>query len=218
MKYIYLFTSPSGKRYVGQSTMSLKDKMKSYTDLEKNIRSNRKIANAIQKYGLDNMKFEILEEDSNWSSKELNDREIYWIAHYNTVTEGYNMTSGGDGVDSECARQNALRHHATMTEEKKLQRSKNCSKGQKERFQKNPESELTKQRKSDAHKGKYQIESPDCRVWTTNLGLEEFAELHKNEIMISYWQLFGAYRRCYTKTPIIRKRKDNNNWKVTRLD
>ena len=81
MKYIYLFTSPSGKRYVGQSTMSLKDKMKSYRDLEKNIRSNRKIANAIQKYGLDNMKFEILEEDLIYAIKHVLHNQVQ-LLHY----------------------------------------------------------------------------------------------------------------------------------------
>lgn len=218
MKYIYRITSPSGKIYIGQSKASLAAKLKSYRDLEKNTKSNRKIANAIQKYGFNNMKFEIIEENSNWTKEELDAKEIHWIAHYNTVNEGYNMTLGGEGVDPECARQNALRHHRTMSEEKKIQRSQNCSKGQKARFQKTPESDLTKQRKSQSHKGEYRIESPEGKIWITNLGLEEFAKLHKNEIKISYWQLFNAYRKCYNNSPTIKKRKDNNNWKVTRLD
>jgi hypothetical protein len=218
MKYIYQITSPSGKIYIGQSKMSVENKLKAYRDLEKNIKSNRKIANAIQKHGFNNMKFEIIEENSNWTNEELNAREIHWIAHYNTVNEGYNMTLGGEGVDSECARQNALRHHRTMSEDKKIQRSKNCSKGQKERYQKSPDSDITKHRKSQAHKGEYKIESPEGKVWVTNLGLEEFAKTFKNEIKISYWQLFNAYRKCYNTKPTIRKRKDSNNWKVIRLD
>jgi len=188
MKYIYKITSPSGKIYIGQSKMSVENKLKAYRDLEKNTKSNRKIANAIQKHGFSNMKFEIIEENSNWTKEELNAREIHWIAHYNTVNEGYNMTLGGEGVDSECARQNALRHYRTMAEDKKIQ------------------------------KGEYRIESPEGKVWITNLGLEEFANTYANEIKIRYWQLFSAYRKCYNSKPVLRKRKDSNNWKVTRLD
>lgn len=218
MKYVYLITSPSGKRYVGQSKLPVNKKLKSYRGLAKNVKSNRKIANAIQKYGWDNMQFEIIEQGVDWTAEYLNEREIYWINKYNTLTEGYNMTSGGEGVDPECARRNATKHHANMSDEKKQERAQNCSKGQLKRFRDSPESDVTKKRKSDSHKGEYVIESPDGRTWITDLGLKDFADLHKNEIKISYWQLFGAYRKCYNNTSVHRKRKDNNNWKVTRLD
>jgi hypothetical protein len=113
---------------------------------------------------------------------------------------------------------NATKHHATMTEEKKKERAQNCSKGQLKRFQETPDSALTKKRKSDSHNGVYRIEAPDGRVWETNIGLKGFALQFKNEIKVSYWRLFGAYRKCYNNTTVVRKRKDNNNWKVTRLD
>jgi len=218
MKYIYLITSPSNKQYIGQSKVSIKSKLKSYRDLAKNIKSNRKIANAIQKYGWDNMKFEIIEQSVDWTPEQLNNREIYWIAKYNSLNVGYNMTLGGEGVDSETARKNALNHHATMSEKQKKARAQNCSNGQKHRYKETPDSDQTKKRKSDSHNGSYRIEAPDGRVWQTDIGLKGFAEQYKNEIKISYWRLFGAYRKCYTNTIVLRKRKDNNNWKVTRLD
>ncbi len=218
MKYIYLITSPSGKQYIGQSKVPIEQKIKSYLILEKNIKSNRLIANAIQKYGWAQMKFEIIESNNNWTQEQLNSREIFWIKKYNTLVEGYNMTSGGEGVDSECARSNAIKHHRTMSNEKKAQRAENCSKGQLKRFQQHPDSEETKKRKRDSHNGLYRIESPDGRVWETNIGLKGFAEKFKNEIQITYWQLFSAYRKCYTNVLTIRKRKDNNCWKVIRLD
>jgi group I intron endonuclease len=218
MKYIYLITSPSGKQYIGQSKVSIEQKIKFYLILEKNKKSNRLIANAIQKYGWAQMKFEILESNDNWSQEQLNSREIFWIEKYNTLLEGYNMTSGGEGVDSECARSNAIKHHRTMSNEKKAQRAENCSKGQLKRFQQQPDSEETKKRKRDSHNGLYRIESPDGRVWETNIGLKGFAEEFKNEIQITYWQLFSAYRKCYTNTLTIRKMKNNNCWKVIRLD
>lgn len=218
MKYIYLITSPSGKHYVGQSKVSVNKKKYWYSLLETKDTTDRKIVNAIRKYSWNNMKFDIIEQNDNWTKEELNSREIYWIQYYNSVQLGYNMTSGGDGVDTVCARNNALKHHATMTEEKKNERSRNCSIGQQKRFKESPESDITKKRKSDAHKGSYQIESPTGQIWTTNKGLKDFAKEHKDELNVTYWQLFSAYRKCYTNTTTTRRRKDQNNWKVIRID
>ena len=48
---------------------------------------------SIRKNGLDKFSFEIIEE---CSVKELNDREKYWIKHYDSFYNGYNYTLGGD--------------------------------------------------------------------------------------------------------------------------
>ena len=53
---------------------------------------------SIRKYGIQNFSFEVLEE---CLSSELDTREIYWISHYNSFFEGYNLTMGGDGSGSE---------------------------------------------------------------------------------------------------------------------
>lgn len=124
----------------------------------------------------------------------------------------------GDGVDSISAKKYATSHHANMTEEKKKVRSRNCSTGQLKRFKESPESIETKKKKSDSHKGTYRIESPDGRIWITDMGLKDFAETHKSELLISYWSLFNAYRKCYTNTVSNRNAKNINQWKVTRVD
>lgn len=217
-KYIYKITSPSKKIYIGQSTIPVENKILFYSRIEKYCKSKRKISTAIKKYKWENMVFEVIDFNDNWSKEELNSKEIFWISFYNSVNEGYNMTEGGDGVDSRCAKELALSHHRTMTEEKKEIRKQNCRKGQLKRFQNCPESEITKQRKSNSHKGSYRIESPEGKVWITDIGLKDFAELYKNEIKITYWQLFSAYRSCYNSKAVTRKRKDNNLWKVARLD
>lgn len=218
MKYIYLITSPSGKHYVGQSKINVDKKIYWYSLLEASDTTSRKIVNAIRKYSWNEMKFEIIERNDDWTKEDLNEREIFWISYYDSVNLGYNMTKGGDGVDSECARKNMLQYHALMTDEKKIQRNKNCSIGQRKRFKENPESELTKKRKSDAHKGSYRIESPTGKIWITDKGLKDFAEEHKDEINVTYWQLFTAYRKCYSNVTTTRNMKNQNNWKVTRID
>jgi len=215
MKYIYLITSPSGKQYVGKCTLPLEQKAVMYQSSAKyfpNIK--RPILIAIRKYGWDIMKFEIIEQNDKWTTQDLNTKEKYWIQHYKTLHNGYNITAGGDGHDSDSAK---LFWDNASTEWKQ-QRALNCSKGQLKRFEDNPESEKTKKRKSDAHNGSYRIESPDGRVWETDIGLKGFAEQFQTELKISYWGLFNAYRKCYNKQVSIVIRKNTNNWKVTRID
>jgi group I intron endonuclease len=215
MKYIYLITSPSGKQYVGKSTIDPDQKLALYQSTAKYFtKIKRPILEAIRKYGWDNMQFVIIERDDNWTFNNLNEREKFWIQNYNTLNVGYNVTSGGDGHDSESAKifwQN-------VSEEWKKQRAVNCSIGQKQRYATSTDSNLTRKRKSNAHKGTYKITSPDGREWITKLGLKEFAEVHKTEIKITYWGLFTAYRKCYNNIEITVKRKNENQWKVIRID
>ena len=49
---------------------------------------------AWHKYKENNFKFMILER---CSRDKLNDREVYWIAYYDSYYHGYNQTKGGDG-------------------------------------------------------------------------------------------------------------------------
>lgn len=50
---------------------------------------------AIQKYGVDNFQFDVIEE---CTAELLNEREVYWINYYNSFFDGYNLTLGGQGV------------------------------------------------------------------------------------------------------------------------
>jgi group I intron endonuclease len=49
---------------------------------------------AFEKYGADNLSFSILEEGI--PKNRIIEREIYWIAKYDTFHNGYNATAGGD--------------------------------------------------------------------------------------------------------------------------
>ena len=215
MKYIYLITSPSGKQYVGKSTISVDQKATLYQSSSKYFTHiKRPILESIRKYGWENMRFEIIERNDSWSAAYHNAREKYWIQPYNTRKTGYNVTSGGDGHDSESAKL----FWENVSDEWKKKRAINCSIGQKKRYANAKDSDTTKKRKSDSHKGTYKIVSPDGREWITSEGLKSFAETHKDEIKITYWELFGAYRKCYNNTQVVVKRKNENRWKVTRID
>lgn len=56
---------------------------------------NKTLYKAFRKYGLENFRFEVLEE---CQTEDLNEREKYWITYFNTYHGGYNETPGGDGV------------------------------------------------------------------------------------------------------------------------
>ena len=96
---IYKHTSPSGKVYIGQTVQN-----------NPNIRwqngngyksHNSIFYLAIKKYGWENFKHEII-EDNIPSQEEANNREVYWISYYDSYRNGYNSTPGGFFVgDSE---------------------------------------------------------------------------------------------------------------------
>ena len=88
--FIYKYTSPSGKSYIGQTCRSMKERAgkdgQGYTNCSI-------FFNAIQKYGFENFKKEILEEVS---LSDIDERERFYIALYNTVQpNGYNVKIGG---------------------------------------------------------------------------------------------------------------------------
>lgn len=81
---------------------------------------NQVIDKAIQKYGFENFKEEIL--DQNISEAEAKEKEKQYIEHYNTqVPNGYNITSGGDykeGIEKELSIQRGCDNgRALLTED-----------------------------------------------------------------------------------------------------
>lgn len=95
MGIIYKITNHiTGKSYVGQTIRPLKRRWQEHCQ---NAERCKVLHRAIMKYGKDN--FTIEQIDTANTSKELNDKEIYWIKFYNTlVPNGYNMTEGGGGI------------------------------------------------------------------------------------------------------------------------
>jgi group I intron endonuclease len=88
---VYKHTSPSGKVYIGITCETTAQRWKR----GKGYRSNQVFWKAIQKYGWDNIKHEILY--SGLTSEEASQKEIELIAKYksNVKGYGYNVASGG---------------------------------------------------------------------------------------------------------------------------
>lgn len=91
----------NGKVYIGQSN-DIKKRWYSHkrdSSIETSKNYNYPLYKAFRKYGVDNFKFEIIEE---CLKEELNDKEIYYIQLYRSYinfedSNGYNQTLGGDG-------------------------------------------------------------------------------------------------------------------------
>lgn len=101
MGLIYKVTCLSnGKIYIGQTRQSLEDRKGVHISKSLNHRDNYRFHNAIRKYGKENFLWEIVENNID-SQNLLNEREIYWIAYYNSQNPdvGYNMTPGGESSE-----------------------------------------------------------------------------------------------------------------------
>lgn len=91
--FIYVYTSPSGKKYIGQTIHSL---MERSGKRGHGYRGCECFYSAIQKYGFDTFKREILKEVK---ISELDETEKEFIQKYNTLMpNGYNISAGGQMI------------------------------------------------------------------------------------------------------------------------
>ena len=98
MGYIYrIYHIESGKSYIGQTSLSVEERYKQHiynAQLKTSRAYNQHLKRAIRKYGEDSFAVEEIEQCDN---SLLDEREKYWIEHYDSVRHGYNMTYGGEG-------------------------------------------------------------------------------------------------------------------------
>ncbi len=85
MTGVYKITSPSSRIYVGQS-INIEKRFNKY-EKKQNVSEQKKLYNSFLKYGVENHKFEIIEE---CIIDLLNERERYWQDFYNVLKEGLN--------------------------------------------------------------------------------------------------------------------------------
>ena len=96
--YIYKYTSPIGKSYVGQTVRSLYSR----AGLNgRNYYASLAFYGAIQKYGFENFSVEILGE---YPIEQLDERGAYYIEYYNSLApNGYNLLEGGKSAAKKAA-------------------------------------------------------------------------------------------------------------------
>jgi group I intron endonuclease len=79
------------KCYIGQTVRSLELRKKEHLNQNRSFKTL--FQNALYKHGPESFDWEILFETDNID--ELNEKEIYYIKKYNTLENGYNLTTGG---------------------------------------------------------------------------------------------------------------------------
>ena len=104
--YIYILTSPSGKKYIGQTT-NFKKRFETYKNIRKRIHTQVKLGKALEKYGFENFIIETI-EFNNITEEELDKLEIDYIKKHDSYNNGYNCTIGGGGKRVHCSEEERI--------------------------------------------------------------------------------------------------------------
>lgn len=89
---IYKITNPENKIYIGYSK-NIERRFKEYLTLQ--CKTQKLLKDSIQKYGVENHIFEIIEE---CCLENIKEKEKYWIKYYDSYFNGLNSNKGGGGV------------------------------------------------------------------------------------------------------------------------
>ena len=94
MAYVYkIINNINEKVYIGKTYNSIEERWKEHCrDYKKRKNENRPLYSAMNKYGIECFRIELLEE-----TDIPEEREKYWIEYYGSFKNGYNATIGGDG-------------------------------------------------------------------------------------------------------------------------
>lgn len=101
MGYIYKITNnKNNKIYIGQTIKQRPtDRYSQHRYLATHPQQEKGMSylhKAMNKYGLENFSFEVIEQIDN---SQLNTKQQYWIQYYDSmIPNGYNMTEGGEGT------------------------------------------------------------------------------------------------------------------------
>ena len=96
--FIYCISFPNGKKYIGQTTKLVEERIKEHIIVSKTD-AQYLLSKAIRKYGEISIEYKSIDNACN--RDELNQLEIQYIIFYDThylKGYGYNMTDGGEGV------------------------------------------------------------------------------------------------------------------------
>lgn len=80
--------------YVGQSRNPKARSYEHFRQLKLNQHYNNHLQSAFNLYGIDAFYFEVIERDI--PIENIDDRERYWIAHFDSFKNGFNQSPGGD--------------------------------------------------------------------------------------------------------------------------
>lgn len=187
---VYKHTSPHGKVYIGQTCQTLKRRYRN----GEGYKHNQYFYNAIQKYGWDNFKHEIVCSDL--TGKEADWLEKYLISYYNSSNRNYGYNIEGGGNDKKI-----------IPDETKLKQSK-AHIGQVSVMKGHHHTEEAKKKMSVAHKGKCKTE--EWKENMKNVMLQNWIERKENG-----WKMPESAKE---KISIAQKGKPSNHRKPIKIN
>lgn len=84
---------PTAMIYIGQSCMKHKRQTAHFSTLKRGAHHNPKLQRSFDKYGIGSFFFEVIEDGI--KEEDVDSREKYWINHYDSFRNGFNLTPGG---------------------------------------------------------------------------------------------------------------------------
>lgn len=152
---IYMYISPSGKLYIGQTVNERKRRLMWFSIKRPYTKWSSKIDNARAKYGPENFRYIILHKglynNIEDAKSELNNLEILHIREYDSFHNGYNSTIGGDSTIGYVHTEETRRKISNVHKGKKL--SSEQKSFLKELHTGRKLSEESKKKIGDAHRG-----------------------------------------------------------------
>jgi len=170
---IYKATNSISKKvYIGQTIISLKERMGDHKRKSFIHNSKTYFHYAIKKYGFDCFLWEVI--DSAKSLDELNKKEEYWIKYYDSTNKknGYNIMNGGNNKEvSKITRSKiSLSQKNIKRSEEFKQKISLATKGSKNPFYGKKHSEETKKKISESRSGIKGIYSDESLKKTIHVG------------------------------------------------
>lgn len=98
MIVIYKAEFPNAKVYIGKSKNFESRKMSHFYNSNYKKTTSTKMKRAINKYGFDSIKWEIIFESDDIDI--INEKEKEYIIFFDSIKNGYNISNGGDGGDT----------------------------------------------------------------------------------------------------------------------
>ena len=138
---VYKHTAPNGKMYVGITSMKPEKRWRN----GKGYQANEYFSNAIDKYGWDNFKHEVLVDGLSKEQAELVEQQLICYWDLTNRENGYNINHGGHIIGT----------HSKETREKMSKAKKGKYLGENNPNYGKHLSENQKRKLSDARKGKY---------------------------------------------------------------
>lgn len=208
MTGIYKITSPSNKVYIGQS-INIKKRFKQYKSLY-NSRNQKALHYSFLKHGIENHKFEVIEE---CCIDFLNERERYWQEHYNVLKKGLNSkTTSINGKSGKLSKETISKMS------KSLKGKKAWNKGIKGIFIGRKISEQTRLKIKKSNKGRFYSEETKNKIARNNPTSKTILDLNTGVFYYSIADLSRIIKvNPSTLFDILTERKNyknNTNYKI----